>query len=188
MQLGIIFQGIITYIFAWGDFMRNAWGRPPKNDIWSDIQALAVWIFIVGIVGYLLFPDFFHNVYNQLTVPVEETGDLGEIILPSSNIEFGDSSSELQLPSVYDSLYTGESEISDGYWALFVMDNEFKQLSLSTESYAFILRLIDGDRKAEIKNTLLLAANGKIQKYVVSDEVYLILTNLSKINTRSGKI
>lgn len=168
--------------------MRNAWGRPPKNDIWSDIQALALWIFIVGIVGYLLFPDFFHSVYSQLAVPAEETGDIGEITLPSSSIDLGQSSSDYQLPSVYDSLYTGDSEISDGYWALFVMDNEFQQLSLSTESYAFILRLIDGDRKAEVKNTLLLAANGKIQKYVVSDEVYGILSNLGKINTRSGKV
>ncbi len=168
--------------------MRNAWGRPPKNDIWGDIQALALWIFIVGIVGYLLFPDFFHNVYTQLTVPVEETEDIGEISLPSSNIDFSDPNLDYQLPSVYNSLYTGDSEISDGYWALFVMDSEFNQLALSTESYAFILRLIDGDRKADVNKTLLLAAKGKIQKYVVSEEVYIILSNMSKINERSGKI
>lgn len=166
--------------------MPNPWGRPPKNDIWSDIQALAIWIFIVGIVGYLLFPDFFHNVYDQLAIPGENTEEIGEITLPTSKID--NSSNDIQLPSVYDSLYSGDSEISDGYWAIFVGENEFKQLSLSTESYAFILRLIDGDRKAEVKNTLLLAANGKIQKYVVSDEVYGILLNLTKINSRSGKI
>jgi hypothetical protein len=154
----------------------------------GDIQALALWIFIVGIVGYLLFPDFFHNVYSQLAVPDEETTEMGEITLPSSNIDFTNSANGYELPNVYNSLYSGDSEISDGYWAIFVLDNEFKQLSLSTESYAFVLRLIDGDRKAEIKNTILLAANGKIQKYVVSDEIYGILSNLSEINSRSGKI
>lgn len=166
--------------------MRNAWGRPPKNDIWGDIQALALWIFIVGIVGYLLFPDFFHNVYDQLAAPAEKTEELGEITLPSSNIDL--TYPNYNLPSVYDSIYSGDSEISDGYWALFVGENEFRQLSLSTESYAFILRLIDGDRKAEVKNIMLLAADGNIHKYVVSDEIYEILHNLSKINTRSGKV
>jgi len=168
--------------------MRTAWGRPPKNDIWSDIQALALWIFIVGIVGYLLFPDFFHNVYDQLAVPGENTEEIGEITLPSSSINLTDPTNQYQLPSTYNGIYTGDTEISDGYWAIFVMENQFKQLSLSTESYAFVLRLIDGDRKAEVRNTLLLAANGKIQKYQVSDEIYGILTNLSQINTRSGKI
>ena len=170
--------------------MRNApWGRPQKNDIWSDIQALAIWIFIVGIVGYLLFPDFFHNVYDQIATPVYGTEEIGEIILPTSDIGLDyNSNNNTQLPNVYNALYSGDSEISDGYWAIFVGENDFKQLSLSTESYAFILRLIDGDRKAEVKNTLLLAANGKIQKYVVSDEIYTILSNISKINTRSGKV
>ncbi|NLI91802.1 MAG: hypothetical protein GX434_06215 [Peptococcaceae bacterium] len=168
--------------------MRTEWGRPPKNDLWSDIQALALWVFIVGIVGYLLFPDFFHSVYNRLTLTSGETESIGEITLPSSNINLSDTSSQYSLPNVYNSIYSGNSEISDGYWALFVMENEFSQLALSTESYAFVLKLIDGDRKAEVKNTVLLAANGKIQKYVVSDEVYAILLNMSKINTRSGKI
>ncbi|HHV63973.1 MAG TPA: hypothetical protein GXX46_02690 [Peptococcaceae bacterium] len=166
--------------------MRSTWGRPPKNDIWSDIQALAIWIFIVGVVGYLLFPDFFHNVYNQLAAPAE-TEEIGEITLPATNIDAEDYSN-FHLPSVYDSIYSGDSEISDGYWAIFVDDNQFKQLSLTAESYAFILRLIDGDRKAEIKNTLLLAANGQLHKYQVSAEVYNIILNLSAINARSGKI
>ncbi|RNC29330.1 MAG: hypothetical protein AWM53_00683 [Candidatus Dichloromethanomonas elyunquensis] len=167
---------------------RTEWGRPRKNDLWNDIQALALWIFIVGIVGYLLFPDFFHSVYSRLTLPAEQTQNIGEITLPSSNINVSGTVSEPSLPNVYNSLYSGDSEISDGYWAIFVMENEFSQLALSTESYAFVIKLIDGDRKAEVKNTVLLAANGKIQKYAVSDEVYAILLNMSKINTRSGKI
>lgn len=167
--------------------MRNSWGRPRKNDFWSDIQALALWIFILGVVGYLLFPDFFHNVYSQLTGKNAGSEAVGEITLPTSGDDTS-SAAASNLPSVYNSLYTGDSEISDGYWAIFVGDNEFKQLSLSAESYTFVLRLIDADRKAEVKKTVLLAQNGKIQKYTVSDDVYGVLLNLSKINGRSGKI
>jgi len=171
--------------------MRKAWGRPPKDDIWGDIQALAVWIFIVGIVGYLLFPDFFQSVYNHLTASNSNLEEGGEISLPASDMDYNYYDyyyEKSNLPNVYSSIYTGDSEISDGYWAIFVKDNEFQQLHLTTESYTFILRLIDGDRKADVKNTLLLAANGHIRKYIVSDEVYNIITNLSQINLRSGQI
>jgi len=167
--------------------MRNAWGRSPQSDIWSDIRALAIWIFIVGIVGYLLFPGFFHNVYNQLTMTEPtESEDLGEITIPADT-DLLDSTDNV-LPDVYNSIYSGDSEISDGYWAIFVADNEFKQMSLTAESYTFILKTIDADRKAEVSKTLLLAANGKIQKYTVSEEVYGIIANLNKIKTRSGNI
>lgn len=165
---------------------NNAWGRPPKNNIWGDLQALALWIFIVGVVGYLLFPDFFHNVYDQLTVSTETTQELGEITLPTTTTT--DTSDTTTLPSVYDTLYNGESEISDGYWAIFVADSKFQQLSLTVDNYAFVLKVINGDTGAEVKNTLLLAANGSIHKYLVSDEVYDILYNLNKINIRSGEI
>ena len=168
--------------------MRNAWGRPPKNDLWGDIQALAIWIFIIGIVGYLLFPSFFQNVYSALANPYEQVEDIGEITLPTSNIDFSSPSYDFQLPDYYDSLKTGDSEISKGYWAIFVGDNEFQQLPLTTESYAFLLILIEKDTKANSQNTLLLAVNGNIHKHTVSDEVYEILLSLSKINSRSGKV
>ena len=167
--------------------MRNAWGRPPKNDIWSDIQALAIWVFIIGIVGYLLFPGFFNNVYTALTDPYEETEQLGEITLPTSSVDFTNSLGNYQLPDLYNSLKTQDSEISQGYWAIFVGDNQFKQLSLNTESYTFLLKLIENDQ-SETPNTLLLAVNGNIHKHSVSNEIYEILLSLSKINSKSGKI
>ncbi|MGI5901352.1 MAG: hypothetical protein ACOX7U_02600 [Desulfitobacteriia bacterium] len=166
--------------------MSNGWGRPPKNDFWNDLRSLALWIFIIGVVGYLLFPDFFHNVYNHLAVPAAtQNTELGEVTLSPEESELPD---PYQLPNVYQSLYTGDSEISDGYWAIFVVENEFVQLSLNPDSYSFILKLIDLDRKAEVKRTLLLAADGRIRKYVVSEEVYGIVTNINKIKTRSGGI
>lgn len=169
--------------------MRNAWGRPPQNDLWNDVQALALWVFIIGIVGYLLFPDFFHNVYSHLTATEQaDTEELGEITLPSMTMDSEGSANEFQLPNVYNSLYTGESEISEGYWVIFVAEGEFKQLSLTTDSYTFLLKLIEDDRKAEIKNVVLVAADGKIHKFIVSDEVYDIIKKLNEINKRTGNI
>ena len=169
--------------------MQNAWGRPPKNDLWSDIQALAIWVFVIGIVGYLLFPGFFQNVYTALTDPYEQTEEIGEITLPTSSFDFSNPTQNFQLPDYYNSLKAGDSEISQGYWAIFVGDNQFQQLPLTTESYTFLLKLIENDNKtADTSNTLLLATNGNIHKHTVSNEIYEILWSLSKINTRSGKI
>jgi hypothetical protein len=124
-------------------------------------------------------------VYDQLTLPTTtDTEDLGELTLPDASTD----SYDLQLPSTYNALYTGDSEISDGYWALFVVDNELKQMALSAESYTFILTVIDADTKAQVKNTLLLADNGKIKKYKVSEEVYGIVSDLYKIKYRTGNI
>ncbi len=167
--------------------MRNAWGRPPKNDLWSDIQALAIWVFVIGIVGYLLFPGFFHNVYKALSDPYEEVEDIGEITLPTTNLD-SSNLNEFQLPDFYNALETSDSEISKGYWAIFVGDNQFQQLQLTTESYTFLLKIIENDDNSETENTLLLAVNGNIHKHTVSDEIYEILFSLSKINTRSGII
>ncbi len=168
--------------------MRNAWGRPPKNDIWSDIQALAIWVFVIGIVGYLLFPGFFHNVYTALSDPYEESKDIGEITLPTTNLDPSNINGDFQLPDFYNSLQTGDSEISQGYWAIFVGDNQFQQLQLTTESYTFLLKIIENDVDSKTENTLLLATDGNIHKHTVSDEIYEILFSLSKINTRSGII
>lgn len=169
---------------------NNTWGHPPKNDLWGDFKALAIWILIIGIMGYLLFPDFFHNVYDQLAFSSDTTTDIGEISLPTSSdvLDTATEDTSTDLPSVYNSLYTGDSEISDGYWAIFVQDNEFQQLALSSESYAYILKVIDSDTKGEVNKILLLASNGQIHKYTVTEEMYNIVLNLNKIHTRSGTI
>ncbi|UWG95772.1 hypothetical protein LPY66_12700 [Dehalobacter sp. DCM] len=170
---------------------NNTWGHPPKNDLWGDFQALAIWIFIIGVVGYLLFPDFFHKVYDQLAFSGESIETIDEITLPTTTDEADDTTvdtDDSDLPSVYNSLYTGDSEISDGYWAIFVQDNEFQQLALSSESYGYILKIIDSDTKGQAKKILLLSSNGQIHKYTVTEEMYNIILNLNKINTRSGLI
>lgn len=172
--------------------MPGSWGRPPRNEIWQDLQALAVWVVIIGVVGYLLFPGFFKDVYLRLTDPsletVTETGL--NYTLPSDSNSFANPSypsyPSQQFPiSVTDALYNNKSEISSGYWIMFVADGEFKQLSVTSDSYAFLLRLIDKDQKGVVKNTLILAANGQVKKFVVTDELYTIITNIAAIEART---
>lgn len=107
--------------------MRNSWGRPPRNEIWTDIQAVAIWVVIVGVVGYLLFPSLYQSIYSALTSPIKESADVNEISLPTSTVT---EPTTPQLPDVYSSVY-GESEFTEGYWVVFVADGEFKQLKMS---------------------------------------------------------
>ncbi|MFZ3372994.1 MAG: hypothetical protein WA131_08250, partial [Desulfitobacteriaceae bacterium] len=162
--------------------------RLPRNGMGQDIQALAIWVLIIGVAGYLLFPTFFRDVFSRMSVPVAETSNLGEVTLPNTTGFESLNSSDLATqdnPSVYNSLYNGKNEVSSGYWAIFVAEGEFKQLSVTSESYAFLLRLIESDQKAVVKNSVILTANGQIQKYLVSDEIYTIINNMSIINNRT---
>lgn len=174
----------------WGT-MPNSWGRPPRNEIWQDLQALALWILIIGIVGYILFPTFFKDVYSHLTTPAAETSTLNTDYT-LDNTSSTDSTDPLastgqDFSNVYNALYNGKSEVSSGYWIIFVADGEFRQLAVSSDSYAYLLRLIESDQNAVVKNSLILAANGQIRKFVVSDEIYAIISNMSTIDGRSKK-
>lgn len=168
--------------------MPNSWGRPPRNEIWQDLQALALWVVIIAVAGYLLFPNFFKDVYAKVSEPAAVTDTLNEVTLPATS-ETDSLDSQLwnlpTFPSVSNSLYNGKSEISTGYWIIFVADGEFQQLAVNSESYAFLLRLIESDSKATVKNTVILAANGQIRKYIVSDEVYAVITNMNVIDARA---
>ncbi|MHB8124836.1 MAG: hypothetical protein ACYDEJ_04185 [Desulfitobacteriaceae bacterium] len=167
--------------------MPNLWGRSPRNHIGQDVQALAIWVLIIGVVGYLLFPTFFKDVFSRMSVPVAETSNLADVNLPSTTSSelLNPSDFSTQDPSVYNSLYNGKNEVSSGYWVIFVAEGEFKQLSLTSESYAFLLRLIEDDQKAVVKNSVILTANGQIRKYLVSDEIYTIINNMATVYNRT---
>lgn len=168
--------------------MPNLWGRPPRNKMGQDIQALAIWVLIIGVVGYLLFPTFFRDVFSRMSVPVDETSTLADVNLPNTTGLVPLNSSDLSTQdysNVYNSLYNGKNEVSSGYWIIFVAENEFKQISVTSESYAFLLRLIESDQKAVLKNSVILTANGQISKYLVSDEIYTIINNMSIISSRT---
>lgn len=174
--------------------MPSSWGRPPRNQIWQDLQALALWILIIGVVGYVLFPNFFKDIYSRLSDPVTQTTSLNDnYTLNNSSDIYSDVTNPQSLlgqdfSNVTNALYNnGNDEVSSGYWVIFVSEGEFKQLAVSTEAYAFLLRLIESDQKVTGKSTVILAANGQIRKFTVSEEIYLIINNISLISARITK-
>lgn len=168
--------------------MANTWGRPPRSEIWQDLQALALWVFIIGVAGFVLFPNFFKDIYSHLSDPVTETTTfndqytLNNSVNPNTGLSDNQAFFGQDFSNVSNSLYSnGSNEVSSGYWVIFVADGEFKQLSVSGDAYAFLLQLIESDNKVTGKNTIILSANGQICKYVVSDEIYMIITNMALI-------
>jgi hypothetical protein len=171
-----------------GEGMANTWGRPPRNELWQDLQALALWILIIGVVGYVLFPNFFKDIYSHLSDPVTQTTTLNDQYTLNNSVNSNtDLSNDPSIfgqdfSSVSNALYNnGNYEVSSGYWVIFVADGEFKQLAVGSDAYAFLLRLIESDQKTTGKSTIILSANGQIRKYIVSEEVYSIITNMAVI-------
>jgi len=176
--------------------MSNTWGRPPRKEVWQDLQALALWILIIGVGGYILFPNFFKDIYSRLSDPVTQASTLNTDyqLNDSANTNLNSNLTDPQtllgqdFSNVSSALYNnGKSEVSSGYWVIFVADGEFKQLAVSSEAYAFMLRLIESDQNATGKSTVILASNGQIHKYVVSDEIYAIISNMDLIVARANK-
>lgn len=174
--------------------MPSNWGRPPRNEIWQDLQALALWILIIGVVGYVLFPNFFKDIYSRLSDPVTETSTLNDTYTLNNSDDLYKNSNDQQtllgqdFSSVSNALYNnGKNEVNSGYWVIFVAEGEFKQLAVSTEAYAFLLRLIQSDQNVGGKNSVILAANGQIQKFMVSEEIYTIINNMALIVNRAIK-
>lgn len=171
--------------------MPSAWGRPPRNEIWQDLQALALWILIIGVVGYVLFPNFFKDIYSRLSDPVSETTSLNDNYTLNNTLDLYPDLTTSQsllgqdLLNVPNSPYSnGNDEVSSGYWIIFVSEGEFKQLAVTTETYTFLLRLIESDKKAIGKSSVILAANGQIRKLIVSEEIYSIINNIALIEAR----
>ena len=174
--------------------MQGTWGRPPRNDLWKDLQALALWVLIIGIVGYVIFPSFFKDIYSKLSVTDTASSTLdGNYTLDySTKLDTNAVDPQTVLgqdfSSVTKALYNnGKNEISSGYWIIFVADGEFKQLAVSSEAYAFILPLIESDQSVEGKSTVILVANGQIKNFKVSEEIYAIINNMALIVGRAPK-
>ncbi|HZK83747.1 MAG TPA: hypothetical protein VFC58_03550 [Desulfosporosinus sp.] len=171
--------------------MPSAWGRPPRNDLWKDLQALALWILIIGVVGYIVFPNFFKDIYSTLSDPVTKTSTTDNYKLQTTDDVNSNTYDQQTLlgqnsSSVSNALYNnGNNEVSSGYWIIFVAEGEFKQLSVSSDAYAFLLRLVESDQSVEGKNAIILVANGQLQKFNVSGEVYTIINNMALIVSRA---
>ena len=176
-----------------GEGMPSTWGRRPGNDLWKDLQALALWILIIGVVGYILFPTFFKDIYSRLTDPVAQTSTLNDNYTLNNSTNLNTNTDDQQTllgqdySSVSNALYNGKNDVTSGYWIIFVAEGEFKQLAVSSDAYSFLLRLIESDQSAEGKSTVILAANGQIRKFTVSEEIYTIITNMALIVGRATK-
>ncbi|AET68895.1 hypothetical protein Desor_3400 [Desulfosporosinus orientis DSM 765] len=173
--------------------MPSTWGRPPRNEIWQDLQALALWILIIGVVGYFLFPNFFKDIYLNLADPAAQTSAINDQYTINNSLNSGSNLTDNQdyfgqdFSSVSNALYNNNNnEVSIGYWVIFVADGEFKQLSVSSDAYAYLLRLIETDKNSTGKITVIFSANGQISKYVVSEEIYAIITNMALIVSRNS--
>ena len=173
--------------------MPNTWGRPPRNEIWQDLQALALWILIIGVVGFVLFPNLFKDIYSHLADPVNQTSTLNDQYTLNNSIntntDITDNGNFLgqDFSSVSNALYhNGNNEVSLGYWVIFVADGEFKQLSVNSDAYAYLLSLIESDQNATGKISVILSANGQISKYIVSEEIYAVITNMALIFARNS--
>lgn len=181
--------------------MPSSWGRPPRGDNWQDLQTLVVWVLVIGVVGYLLFPNFFKDVWSRLTTPVASETSISDVSLPgsgnsttdsstanSSSLNLQDPTSSLTMPdypSVYSTLYNSNNQITSGYWVIYVADGKFGQFALTSESYAYLGHLIESDQKAVPKEKVILAANGQIRQYEVSEEIYNIILAMAAIDART---
>lgn len=188
---GSIYESEDRILFG-GEGMPNTWGRPPRSELWQDLQALALWILIIGVVGFILFPNFFKDIYSRLAEPVTQTSTLNDNYTLNNSISANTDGSNPQtllgqdFSSVANALYNnGNNEVSSGYWIIFVAEGEFKQLAVSSDAYAFLLRIIESDQSATGKSTVILAANGQIRKFTVSEEIYAIITNMALIGDRT---
>ena len=177
-----------------GEDMPSAWGRPPRNDLWKDLQALALWILIIGVVGYIVFPTFFKDIYSRLSDPVTQASTLNDNYTLNNSANLNTNANDQQAllgqdsSSVSNALYNnGKNEVSSGYWIIFVAEGEFKQLAVSSDAYAFLLRLIESDQSVEGKSAAILAANGQLRKFTVSEEIYTIINNMALIVGRANK-
>lgn len=174
--------------------MPSTWGRPPRKEIWQDLQALALWILIIGVVGYVLFPNLFKDIYARLSDPVTQTSSLNDNYTLNNSTNLNANMNDQQtlfgqeFSSVSNALYNnGKNEISSGFWIIFVAEGTFKQLAVNSDAYAFLLRLIESDQSVEGKSTVIMAANGQIRKFVVSQEIYSIINNMALIEGRANK-
>ncbi len=159
---------------------RSPWGRPRNNELIQDLQALALWLLIIVVVCYLLFPNFFQDILDRLKLPEETPAASQPLTTDSQNQFLSD------FPLVYQEVYGGGRvpELSKGYWAIFVREGQFEQLQLSEEAYRFLIGLIEKDR-TNGSQKLILAASGQVRQVLVSEEVYNVVGQLAVIGGRN---
>ncbi|AGA68621.1 hypothetical protein Desdi_1106 [Desulfitobacterium dichloroeliminans LMG P-21439] len=167
--------------------MSNQWGRPSRVEKNQSILKLVSSILVIGIIAYLIFTGFKDKIY-PLLKPTYASTNSNNDSLPSPNNSSALNTSTYSAqdsPSPYNlSVANENNEVTTGYWLLFVAKGQMSQLSVESGTITFIQQLIERDRKTTGKNTLALVENGRFRQYIVSDEIYSVVSNLSVINIR----
>jgi hypothetical protein len=169
--------------------MPNQFWRNPRSAMSKDFQTLALGIVILGLIGYLLFPNLFKNV-NTLVNPTVAAPSSNDVNLPSTydyNAQNPSSSSSQLFPGVNNTtnIGSGNSVLTSGYWVLFVSNGTSQQLSVDAQGYAFIQGLIQSDSKGSAIVRIFLIDNGQIHQYIVSNETFSVISNMATINART---
>lgn len=162
--------------------MSNQQGR---QSLKKYPQTLLLWIIIIGIIGYLLLPNF-----SETTPPIMDSR-LDNANQPRTNDPNPLNSSDFPIPnstSVNDTLNSaiGNDKLSNGYWILFVSNDAVQQFFANAQVYAFLKELINSDSKGTPKITVFLIDNGKINQHVVSNEIYSVISHLIAIESRAS--
>jgi len=164
----------------------NQWGRHPMG---KDSRTLVFGIVIIGIIGYLLIPNFFKSIYSSIN-PTNTVTSLNNVNPPSTAVPNALDSSGNPIQnssSVNNTLVSGNGDntISSGYWILFVANGAFQQISVNAQDYAFVQGLIQSDSKGIKSITVFLVTSGQIHQYVVSNETSSVICNMAAINMRA---
>lgn len=170
--------------------MSNQWGHPQraaKRQL--TVKLLSIFV-LIGIVAYLFFPEF-KNKINPFLRPTYAAPTSDNYSLPTTNNSLAQNSPtySIQDSPITDNLSSDNknNEVTTGYWLLFVANAQMSQLSVEAETITFIQQLIEIDRKSTGANTLMLVENGRFRQYMVSDEIYSVVTNLLVITSRVSK-
>ena len=169
--------------------MSNQWGSIPRIKKHLSIGKLVSVIVLFGILMYLFFPRFI-NKMDSLINPTYAATNSNDYSLPNTNNSSALKSPTYSIqnsPSTYNTFSDKKSEVTTGYWLLFVVNGQMSQLSSDVETTTFIQQLIESDRKSTGNNTLFLVENGRFRQYMVSNEIYSVVSNLSVIDTRVSK-
>lgn len=168
--------------------MSNQWGRLPHGLMRQNIGALILGFVIFSIIGYLLLPKFSRNIYSFINPTVTATS-LNNVNSPSTYNPSALNSSAYSIqnsPTTYNmNSENGRNDVTTGYWILFVSNGKFTQLSINIDVTTFVQRLIESDRKGTAINKIFLIDNGRIRQYMVSNEIYSIISNMSTVDSRA---
>ncbi|GAB6151418.1 hypothetical protein JCM17380_01680 [Desulfosporosinus burensis] len=174
--------------------MQNQRGRIPYGMKQQEIGTL-VFVIAIIIILYLVYQFFFKGgsyalrsslaatsqIYQPSTYPTNNLNSYSYPSPSSSNIYDSSTFSSFDY-SNQNSLTTSEkSDILTGYWILFDNNGVITQFNLNANDYAFIQRLIQNDNKGIPKIKIFLVENGRTRKYIVSNELYSIITNMNYI-------